>query len=235
MTKMKNYWGVVLIALTVLISSCVKDEVIENAYASYGYAEVSENGDAVTVYLESGTVLIFNEESVVAFGDDITDGQRILVNYEQDERIDEVTITIKVIALADVEEKDLLYIPSTDTTTVFTSNYMEFNSANITNGLLNVQVAYVVNHEEHDTKLVYKASMQEEGENVTLVLFNAVEGEELEDYKSGYDIITFDVTELAAIHSPDQDGMILFDIIYNPSSIYEEKITGFQYKVYDVD
>lgn len=232
MGKLKDYLGLAILIITVLMSSCKEEEPFVPAYTNYGFVYVEEGLNAY-VGLESGIRLKFDDESDTNYRSGLENGQRILLNYEVAGTVDEANYVITVLAIADVEQKDMI-VHDEDNKDTIVSAYIELPSASIGSSLLNLQVAYLKVFESQETNLIYKPSFQKEGENIRLALVNEFSGEKLddEDQTAGYDIITFDVSEIGSYGTPDEEGVILFDIVYNPNSLYEETIKGFQAKVY---
>jgi len=230
MIKMKNYWGVFLIAFTVLMSSCQEDEEFISSYNNYGNVYVNSD-ESILVDVDGFMLLQFSEESMIEFGDDIEHGQRIVVNYEVEETIAENTYLIKVLSMADVDRKKLDVHSDSDTATIVHTLVYESPMGIVVSGTnVNMQVQYLKDHEENELQLIYKPSMQEEGKDVKLVLVNVFEGEELEeeDKTTGFDITTFDIGEITSLYTPNREGdseNIYFEIIINPNS-YSESTFG---------
>lgn len=222
------------------ITACTKFDQIEPIYLDYGRAYVSEvidSDDEVLVVLDNQKVIKFDEES--AKRSDVTDGQRVLVNYEHVEQgsilEDGYNFIVKVFTTIEVLEKDLLIFPEGEEDTLKTE-YVSVRDISIKDEFLDLRATYKKAYESHSVELIYDVALQSEAPNARpkLHLVNSVAGDPIEEGNTAIEqsYLSFNIKQLSLEVEANNEGYIFFDLVCNEGEASQEYYQNIPYKVY---
>jgi hypothetical protein len=202
---MKKFGFLFLIAITVVLSSCLDDAETKQEYIDMGIITSVSSQTGLVVKIDEGYVL---KSLFVPNQTELEVGKRVMVMYKVDKTgtdADDFDYLIEIVDISVVTVKPIFMVDDTNRDTLV-SDQITINQLWISGKYLNVAFSYWNSDKIHYFNLAYDPTKQDHTVGVMLEFMHDANGDNL--VKRSGEILSFDLTSM------DWSGNVPYKILF---------------------